>query len=276
MAPSYASPALGWAWAQPLVLLGSEGAALSSATHLQAVAHGSAATASGSAATAPRSRVLCVGCEGGSLGVWRLRGAGHSVAWACGRVALAGEGVPPPARSGFGTALTGDRLFVVGGRDEAGVRNDIYVYSLSGRSWSMVTAASNPVPPRAAHALLLGDLWRFDPRDCTWTRLQPTAFGRYGHSLPLPPEIILVSKPYQPPTAPIDVLGAPLEGEVDGVFSCGYLATVAVRGLTYKAVLFSPVLHGGGGYVPVAAPGSYLQPPPPPVGRSGGGADECT
>lgn len=37
MAPSYASPALGWAWAQPLVLLGSEGAALSSATHLQAV-----------------------------------------------------------------------------------------------------------------------------------------------------------------------------------------------------------------------------------------------
>lgn len=72
-----------------------------------ATAHGSAATASGSAATAPRSRVLCVGCEGGSLGVWRLRGAGHSVAWACGRVALAGEGVPPPARSGFGTALTG-------------------------------------------------------------------------------------------------------------------------------------------------------------------------
>lgn len=38
------------------------------------------------------------------------------------------------------------------------------------------------------------------------------------------------------------LLGAQVDGHVDGAFNSGYLATVRVNGFTYRALLFSPYL----------------------------------
>eukprot|EP00873_Tetraselmis_striata_P026620 jgi/Tetstr1/446884/TSEL_003664.t1 len=47
------------------------------------------------------------------------------------------------------------------------------------------------------------------------------------------------------PTTPQPrMLGAPITGTVDAMFNSGYLATVRMGGMLYRAVLFSPMLHG--------------------------------
>mmetsp|Transcript_31767 Transcript_31767/g.90219 ORF Transcript_31767/g.90219 Transcript_31767/m.90219 type:complete len:748 (+) Transcript_31767:122-2365(+) len=50
------------------------------------------------------------------------------------------------------------------------------------------------------------------------------------------------------------LLGAPIEGTVDGLFNAGYLATVRLGGITYRAMLFSPVLTVASSEVAEQAP----------------------
>ncbi|KXZ56565.1 hypothetical protein GPECTOR_1g507 [Gonium pectorale] len=84
-----------------------------------------------------------------------------------------------------------------------------------------------------------------------------------------PPSLPSISLTAPSPTE----MGAAVEGTIDGMFNSGYLATVTVRGMSYRAVLFSPVLalasagppaphRVSGGAVAAPPPGPPTAPPP--------------
>ena len=116
------------------------------------------------------------------------------------------SGETPAPRYGHSAELVGSRMFVWGGRGEAGTLQDISFLDLVEWTWISVSVTSASPAPRFFHAsLLLGrkivihggwdghmqcmdDIWVFDSDTFTW--LQPKCLGiaptpRYGHSLDL-------------------------------------------------------------------------------------------
>lgn len=116
------------------------------------------------------------------------------------------SGEAPTPRYGHSVELVGSRMFVFGGRGDAGALRDTSFLDLVEWTWVPVSVTSASPSPRFFHASLLvgrkivihggwdgrmrcsGDLWVFNSDTFTW--LQPKCAGippspRYGHSLNL-------------------------------------------------------------------------------------------
>lgn len=71
--------------------------------------------------------------------------------------------------------------------------------------------------------------------DCTFAKRQKLDASQ-AQALQQPAQVCQIYSPNP------SLLGAQVEGHVDGAFNSGYLATVRVNGFTYRALLFSPYL----------------------------------
>jgi hypothetical protein len=117
------------------------------------------------------------------------------------------NGASPSARVDGTIAYdpTGRQIFMFGGQDSQGSRNDLWSYSLADRSWTQIDdsrSATRP-QPRFGHTLVLdsarrrlilfggqaggffSDVWAFDIAVSTWQQLSRDDAGpsrRYGHS----------------------------------------------------------------------------------------------
>jgi hypothetical protein len=116
-----------------------------------------------------------------------------------------GNGESPSARVDGTIAYepAGKRIFLFGGLDEQGVRNDLWVYSLAESRWSQVNVDGPKPAARLGHTLVLdsmrrrlilfggqasgffSDVWAFDIAGGSWRQLSADNAGptrRYGHS----------------------------------------------------------------------------------------------
>jgi len=97
----------------------------------------------------------------------------------------------------------GRQIFVFGGLDASGDRNDLWAYSVDHQQWTQINPSGTPPNPRHGHTATLdpvrrriiviagqgagffGDVWAYDIRASAWTQLGGNSGGpspRYGHS----------------------------------------------------------------------------------------------
>jgi len=97
----------------------------------------------------------------------------------------------------------GRRLFMFGGLDASGDRNDLWAYSIDDQQWAEINPSGQAPNPRHGHTVtfdpvrrrviaiagqgagFFGDAWAFDIQANAWTQLSGNSNGpnpRYGHS----------------------------------------------------------------------------------------------
>jgi len=95
------------------------------------------------------------------------------------------------ARESHSAVIYNGEMYVFGGKDVTGYKNDIWRYSISGDSWTQLTPTGGPPVVRSGHSSIiyngkmyvfggvnalgrLNDVWEYDIVGNSWTQLTPT------------------------------------------------------------------------------------------------------